>query len=266
MKTNLIQRSMHHTQAVLLCCLLLFVFPGCSGSAGGVNVWDAAKSENLADLDKFAKAGGDVNCQAWDGVTPLLYCLLNKKRKSYERLIKLGADSNIISSNGRVVIKYAAREKDTFWLKLALEHKGNPNLAAHDKSRLRQASVFRFAISQGNFENIKLLVKHGLTLNQPNERGQTPLAVAAMFAEFEVVYYLLEAGSDYSIPTPEDCRSFLDLMQDRRLSMFPDPDVKKWLNKVLDWLEAEGDEVNAERLRIKEKAKKKAQHIKTENK
>lgn len=225
--------------------LLLILVQSCSGSAGGVNVWDAVENENLKAIDKFVKAGGDVNCQSWDGVTPLLFALINKKQKSYEKLLKLGANPDIIADNvvsmthyNRSVMTDAASIKDSIWLKLALEHGGNPNLQIKSSDKVRNGSVFQYAIAKDAFENIKLLVKHGLDLNQLDERGESPLVLAAYHARFDIVFFLLEAGANYKQKGAKDSKSFIEFMRTRELGEYPDEETNQWLAKVIDWLKA----------------------------
>ncbi|MFK7776523.1 MAG: ankyrin repeat domain-containing protein [Gimesia sp.] len=233
--------------------ILLILLQSCSGSAGGVNVWDAVENENLKDIGKYVKAGGDVNCQSWDEVTPLLYALLNNKQKSYERLLKLGANPNHVAKNrlnmnyyNTSVMTYAARHKDTFWLKFALENGGDPNLHIKSSDKVRNASVYQYALSNGAFENIKLLVKHKMDLNQLDERGQTPLVLAAGFARFDIVYFLLEAGANFQLEVPKGSESFIEFMRTRELGEYPEEETNQWLAKVFDWLEARGVKLKAQ--------------------
>lgn len=248
------QRFIHNANVLFFFSILAVVFQSCSDSAGGVNVWDAVESENLQGLDKYAKAGGDLNCQTWDEVTPLLYALRNNKRKSYERLLKLGANPNIIARNrlnlnyyNSSVMTYAASRNDSFWLKLALEHKGDPNLQIISRDKVKNGTVFTYAIStiarrqDSEFENIKLLVKHKLDLNQIGEKEKrTPLTHAAQFARFDVVYFLLESVADYDLLAPKEHNSFLEFMRTRERNEYPDAETNEWLNKVLVWLEIRG--------------------------
>ncbi|WP_198000124.1 ankyrin repeat domain-containing protein [Gimesia alba] len=218
-----------------------------------MDVWEAVEKDNLKAIEQYVKAGGDVNCQSWDGVTPLLYALINRKRKSYEQLLKLGANPNIIADNvasmphyNRSVMTDAASIKDTFWIKLALEHGGNPNLQIKSSNKVRNGSVFIYALSNDAFENIKLLVKYKLDLSQTDEHGKTPLVLAAHFARFDIVYFLLEAGANYKQKGTKDSESFIEFMRTRELGEYPDEETNQWLAKVFDWLKARGTRPKAQ--------------------
>ncbi|QDT44036.1 Ankyrin repeats (3 copies) [Gimesia alba] len=227
--------------------IFLLLLQSCSGSAGGVDVWEAVEKENLKAIEQYVKAGGDVNCQSWDGVTPLLNALINRKRKSYEKLLKLGANPNIIADNvasmphyNRSVMTDAARIKDTFWIKLALEHGGNPNLQIKSSDKVRNSTVYQYALENDAFENIKLLVKHEMDLNLIDKRGETPLVLAANYARFDIVYFLLEAGANYKQKGTKGSESFIEFMRTRELGEYPDEETNQWLAKVFDWLKARG--------------------------
>lgn len=214
---------------------------GCDDSAGGVNVWDAVRANNPGKLETFAKAGGDVNVQKWNGVTPLFVALSEEKPQSYKKLLELGADPNIVASEGRVVVNHAAGTKDSFWLQLALEHGGDPNLRNEAADVNKRGTPLYFAIHMGSFENIKLLMEHGADINTVNEFGETPLSEAMGTARFDVVLYLLEQGADYNQPHPRDpLQSFLGLARSRQLEWYCDPEQQRRLTEVWQWLEERG--------------------------
>src|SRR3972149_117212 len=82
---------------------------GCSSTAGGVDIWKAVQANDAAAIEKFAIAGGDVNVRDFGGSTPLWIALKERKRDSYEALLKNGADPNVIMSGKRVVTHWAAQ-------------------------------------------------------------------------------------------------------------------------------------------------------------
>ena len=51
------------------------------------------------------------------------------------------------------------------------------------------------AIAAGNYNRVKLLIDSGVAIDRPNERGQTPLAVACHQGNVEIVDLLLAAGA-----------------------------------------------------------------------
>lgn len=231
-----------HVALVSAMILLSIALAGCSGRAGGVNIWDAVRADDAAGVERYAQAGGNLNVQALNGTTPLFLALSDGKRRAYERLLQLGADPNIIGSEGRVVVNYAAGTEDPFWLRLALKRGGDPNLLNVGASMHRKGRPITFAIATGSFENIKLLVEHGADVDVPDDFGQTPLMDAMRSARFDVVLYLLEQGADpmISVPGAKPYASFVDVVRSRRLDWFRKPDQRKQLEEIRAWLEAKG--------------------------
>ncbi len=65
------------------------------------------------------------------------------------------------------------------------------------------------AISTVNFNRVKLLIDSGVAVNSPNERGQTPLAIAYLRGNIEIVDLLVAAGARMQAET-ETIESFAE--------------------------------------------------------
>lgn len=241
--------SIRITQALQPFVLLIaFFVSGCGHRAGGVDIWTAVKNDDAAAVAKYAAAGGDVNVRAGDGSYPLFAALEGEKRAAYAKLLELGADPNIIFGGklGRVVTNYAAAKCDTYWLRLALDHGGNPNLVNTGASELRLASVLEFALSKGCRGNIQLLIERGADLSKPNQHGVTPLVDALNGNLWEVVLLLLDSGADYQWKDPARPKgtSFLFLLEHTPPRIYVQQSHKDGILAIRRWMEEHGVKLN----------------------
>ena len=62
----------------------------------------------------------------------------------------------------------------------------------------RTQSLFD-AISRVNYDRVKLIVDSGIAINNPNDRGQTPLMVACQRGNLEIVDLLIAAGAQMKV-------------------------------------------------------------------
>lgn len=57
------------------------------------------------------------------------------------------------------------------------------------------------AILTVNYDRVKLIIDSGVAINQPNDRGQTPLMVACQRGNLEIVDLLIAAGAQMQVPS-----------------------------------------------------------------
>jgi hypothetical protein len=258
--------------------LIQFAFLGCSGSQShsaigpggrttpadfftdpGVRALaDAAGTGDAKEIDRLVGSGVDVNAEGKDdGVTPLLWAMTARNHDGFLRLLERGADPNrphnpADNRFGSSVMSAAARSKiDSFYLEAILKHGGNPNLVEPTGNRANREEqttpLQTAAIYSRRVENLDLLIRAGADLNRKaGHFGSTPLTDAAAILWYEGVYRLLEAGADYEIGDDAGT-SLADLAVSERVPCAPE--VRKWKDKVLDFLEKKGVDLEAARRR-----------------
>jgi ankyrin repeat protein len=201
----------------------------------------AVDREDLPEIDQLVAAGVDINAVGESlklpgqlYVTPLIAAFNRERKASFERLLKLGADPNQAVRGYGAVIQMAARaESDSDWLRLVLEHRGDPNLRGNFGSTPLFDVVFGRRV-----ENLRLLIEAGADINHRDGAGSTALIGAAQMLWFEGAFYLLQAGTDYRLKTSE--RNY-----DLAYYVIENPikdgnDVWQWREEVIDFLEAKG--------------------------
>jgi ankyrin repeat protein len=219
---------------------------GYNGLTGGdsMGIWEAVEREDLDAIRSYVRNGGDLDVGARRfGKTPLLHALVLQKKESYSTLLEFGADPNTICRGGgeimlpnSSVVHHAALEEDPFWIRSALESGGDPNQM--NGAKLQQnGRPLRFAIMKERIENVRLLCEFGADVDAPVDHfGRTALYQAC--GSFEIVFYLLSQGADFSEPRPvHELHSFIHVLRHMKPGHpVMTPHNQEWFTAVWDWL------------------------------
>jgi len=194
---------------------------------------NAAVNGDLDEVDQQIKAGADVNAIGKDGISPLLFVLINRQIKGMEHLLKAGANPNYKAALRNGSAMYLAAGGN--WpeaLELLLKYGGDPNL----RGNLNEPLLF-IAVNQFRKENIDLLLRHGADVNvhmggKYSNADDTAASVAAGLGRFDFVHYLLERGLNYKLQ---------NLAADVEISKVPpNSEQQRWKDKVIEMLKARG--------------------------
>ena len=152
---------------------------------------DAAKNGDRVALQTLLNEGADVNAQAADGSTALLWASYRDDLESAELLIRAGADVNIANDLGATPIWAASRNGSAAMADELLAAGADP-----DASLLLGETPLVTASRSGNPEVVRMLLEKGADVNARGARGQTPLMFSAAQRHPDVVRVLLEHGAD----------------------------------------------------------------------
>ena len=204
---------MTHGMWVMKKVCWLFIFAALlTGCASITNNNQAKKYFDDAKAFKLAVAGadGDVtaiqtlrnqsadpNSIGKDGMTPVLWAMVRGNKSGLQKLLEVGGDANYQTDDGNSVMSLAAEVDDPEFLKIALQHGGNPNLDILHSPYRRPLGI---ATGPFHLEHVKLLLNAGADVNYQNPvTGNTALDLAADLNQFDIVYYLLENGANYNL-------------------------------------------------------------------
>ncbi len=115
------------TEVLVLLIIVGTVLSGCTGRAGGVSIWNAIESNDIPAIAKYIEASGDINVATGNGVTPLIHAFDKGQFEAFEYLLQNGANPNVCDRDGAALMVDVATVKDPRWLKVALDHGGNPD-------------------------------------------------------------------------------------------------------------------------------------------
>lgn len=178
---------------------------------------------------------------------PLIaFLVMYKYPKALQVLLENGADPNARhvlhtydrgTRNQDNAMVWAAKADDTVYLKLLLDHGGDPSTRnSNDETLLLQAFLWG-----QQWQNVKLLVERGADVNARSQ-GSTILSDYTGRGGFQQALWLLEHGAD---PTMEGTRP-PDIPAEQsfvisEIFWYPSrPDFVEWQRKCQQWLLAHG--------------------------
>lgn len=207
---------------------------------------EAAARGKLKELDGLVAKGVGVNSQGAKGATPLFWALRNSSFEGFKKLLSLGADPNIVFADSSVM-HWAARHEDVRFLREALDHGGNPNLAAGKPSETPLFETIGVAGSS-NIEKMRILLDSGADINavtggekifDMSMGGITPVLAAADVVRFDIVYELLKRGAGYRFED-DSGRDLAYRIVAVKGRFAAGSEQKKYLEKVIIWLKERG--------------------------
>lgn len=201
------------------------------------------------DEGAFAlKAGPEIaKAVGKDGMTPLLWAMMDQKPKAVAALLEQGADPNLriqrtIGSardgvtEGAAPIHIAAGMHDTAYLKLLLEASADPNLQS--AGTFKETPIY-FAITHldGIDQHLDLLLQHGAELD--HQGTTTPVMHAVSVGKYTTALLLLRSGADPSVTMANGRTNLFHMLIAARSGRKFRPRSKvqeKGLSEILVWI------------------------------
>ena len=154
-------------------------------------------AEGINDVKAYRKLGMPLTvCSPDEGWTALHYAARDEYAgQAFDFLINEGADLEIEDHNGRTPIWGAAQTCAPRYLQKVIEAGAKVDVFDHEGNSLLHEAAY-----SGFYEAVDMLLALGLDPNHQNQRGQTPLHIAAgRFSRVKLAKPLLVAGADPSI-------------------------------------------------------------------
>lgn len=171
----------------------------------------AIEAEDINTIENLVTEGVNVNALGVEGMRPLFLAATSQKLKSFEFLLRSGADPNVTAERAARIQLYDHHPKtrklplmelliaidDSRYLKLALEYGGNPNTKAKYGAMLKGLTVLFAAIREGYIQNIETLVDGGADVNFLNPpSSHSPLTESNHRSRYDVTKLLIKGGAD----------------------------------------------------------------------
>lgn len=195
---------------------------------------EAAAKGDIAELERLQARGVDVNAHGRNDITPAAWAVGHRSKKGYQYLLEHGADPNVQDSvDGNSAMSLSARVADSWWLKESIARGGNVNLTNHLTKRTPILDALNSGLDREG--NIRILIGAGANLNVVDKYGTPLIIVAAQHWRYELVYELLVAGADPTLPSA----SGGPLSTWIKRSVIPPANPQyAWKIKVVEWLQA----------------------------
>jgi hypothetical protein len=166
---------------------------------------NAGHDGDIKEIDKLLAEGANINHRGKDGVTPLYWVLISKRKtkktkEGFKYFLEKGADPTmVVGKYGRTLLGYAAMYKDTDYLKMALES-GIENVDLEKEDTTRETPLLSANLA-GRFESFKLLLDYGADIEWRRPSGESPLIEVSSSDGWKYSWELLQRGADYTVDT-----------------------------------------------------------------
>ena len=148
---------------LLLTTIAAVVLVGC-GESPSVDIWEAVRVGNTEAVKQAIAAGGDVNAEDHQGITPLHYVALTGHKVIAELLISKGADVNAKGTGthtyGQTPLD-AANNTNHPAIADLLRKYGATTGARHSEIDFTKPVLLDYSIVDKQPETVDLLRKHG---------------------------------------------------------------------------------------------------------
>ena len=172
----------------------------------------AIETSHQAAARALIDAGADVTLPGHSGVTPLAAAAYKGSVDVLDTLLRRGADPKAPDSTGKPAILYAAARGFTQIVTRLLDAGSDVNqVYANGLTVLSWAAGYAEDVPASEGAGlVRLLLERGARVNTADDRGMTPLMIAASMDHAEVAELLLARGADASLKD-KDGRSAADL-------------------------------------------------------
>jgi uncharacterized protein len=204
-----------------------------------VSLAEAAAEGHTGKLEVLVSSGADVNAQGIEGMTTLLWAVLQSSKAGASWLLEHGADPNVVFvRDGSCATSIAAAQEDPEYLTEILAHGGNVNI----RNPLNGRTPLNYAIVMQRNDNVRMLISHGADMGAIDHLGSTPLIEAAQAQRYELVYDMLLAGADPTQAMPK-WKGMTLLSVIRQSHVPPGTPAHAWRGNVIELLKQRGLDV-----------------------
>lgn len=154
--------------------------PNVRGRHDSTPLHSAAWGRNKAALEVLLEEGADVNARTDEGETPSMTASLRGEKDILEILFALSADPHAEDDHGTNLIDLAAAGGHTVIVELL------------NKIGVKNKSPLHVAAGLGNVKKVRTLLNDGRDVNERDSFGATPLLIAIVAGQEEMVNFLLD--------------------------------------------------------------------------
>jgi ankyrin repeat protein len=229
---------------------------------GVIELCEAIERDDLESMDRLIAVGVDVDARGKEGMTPLLWAMPDGKVARFERLLRGGADPNVVMQSdfgaegqplqfsphnslarfecmaGRAVTHLACLAPETAHLRLVLTLGGDAKLTTQKEKMAPLDFVIGMFVPQ-SFERVELLLEAGADPNRYCEyEGAYPVVCAIRANAYDVALLLLKAGADFNAKQPRNGETVIHaVLKDERHLPFTEAKQAAEYAALTEWLE-----------------------------
>ncbi len=201
----------------------------------------AAAAGDIERINKLVARGANVNAVGSYGVTLPTWTLYHPNKAGFKRLMELGADPNINWNDGDTLLHWITFKTDEIgieYLQMALEiGGGDPNVERPGNGNRPIENVFFLTTFKHNA--FSLLYNAGSEIDYKDKFDVPLVKKAARAEDYELVYFLLTQGVDYTTAN-KGVDSSMKIQVKRRGMGKKGTSQYMWFWRCVDFLEKQG--------------------------
>ncbi|XP_062833126.1 mitochondrial disaggregase isoform X1 [Anolis carolinensis] len=137
---------------------------------------EAARINNISEVDRLLKEGVSVNSRHKLGWTALMVAAINRNTSVVTLLLAAGADPNLGDEFSSVY--ETAKEKGLHSLEVLVTREDDFNNRLNNRASFKGCTALHYAVLADDYPTVKLLLEGGANPLQRNEMGHTPMDYA----------------------------------------------------------------------------------------
>ena len=157
----------------------------------------AARNQNVILVQSILKIGADVNVQDENGSTPLHIVSENGNAPIADLLLRFGAKVNIQNSKNETPIYFAVINRHFEVVEKLLANGADLNV---EDEPLLHLAIDKY-IGQPNLQIVKKLIDYGANIETQDQDGRSPLRLALVQKNDQIIKLLLMNGAEFSTGT-----------------------------------------------------------------
>jgi ankyrin repeat protein len=202
----------------------------------------AAADGDIKRMDRLVARGADVNARGTRNVTLPTWVIQHPNKGGFKHLMELGANPNLRWDNGKTLLHWICYVTDDIgveYLQMAIKiGGGNPNVAI-PSSGDRPVEYTVAYLKKYKHEAFALLYNAGAKIDYKNKYDVPLVERAADGEDFELTYFLLSQGVDYTSTHGGMSRTMEVQAKYRGLANKKHPQYM-WFWRCVDFLEKRG--------------------------
>ena len=155
------------------------------------NLMIAASKGYDSEITRLLKKGADISAETGEGVTPLIFAVVNNKLSTVNTLISYNSDVNKITYNFETPLLIAVKNQNVEIAEALIRAGADINYSdEHDVTPLNYASIY------GYFYVTDLLLYYNADIDKKAKDGTTPLMAAIWAGNADIADLLIQNGAN----------------------------------------------------------------------
>ena len=143
------------------------------------------------EIERLLKQGADIESTTNEGVTPLMFAVVNNQLSCVNLLLSKGADPNIVTAYYETPVLASVKNGNSQITESLIRKKADINVGD-----MRGVSPLHWASVNGNFTLTDMLLYYGAYVDKMTDDKTTPLMTAVLAGYPDVADLLLQSGAN----------------------------------------------------------------------